>query len=143
MVRAGAVDHPKMWPYCGYNEIQNPPSRYRTIDLDILVILMGFKELPAFQSAHKKWVETSLQVDESKRESHWTESIAVGSRLFVENAKKTLGFKAKGRSINGSDDYFRLREKVSTFGNTSKQEIEPIAGADIDVPNTFFWDKIF
>jgi putative transposase len=33
MVRAGAVDHPKMWPFCGYNEIQKPPSRYRTIDL--------------------------------------------------------------------------------------------------------------
>ena len=39
MVRAGVVDHPKIWPFCGYNEIQNPPSRYRTIDLDILVSL--------------------------------------------------------------------------------------------------------
>ena len=27
MVRAGVVDHPKMWPFCGYNEIQNPPSK--------------------------------------------------------------------------------------------------------------------
>ena len=24
MVRAGVVDHPSEWPYCGYNEIQKP-----------------------------------------------------------------------------------------------------------------------
>ena len=141
MVRAGVVDHPEMWPFCGYNETQNPPSRYRTIDLDILVSLTGFTDLQAFQSAHKRWVEASLQVDESKRESYWTESIAVGSRLFIENVKTTLGFRAKSRSITGSDEFYRLRENISTFGNTSKQGFEPVAGADIDVTNTFFWDE--
>jgi len=73
--------------------------------LDILASLMGFTDLQAFQSAHKRWVEASLQVDESKRESHWTESIAVGSRLFIEKVKTTLGFKAKSGSITGSDEY--------------------------------------
>jgi hypothetical protein len=45
MFRAGVVDHPKMWPFCGYNEIQDPPGRYRTIDLDILTRLMGFRDM--------------------------------------------------------------------------------------------------
>ncbi|MDH5693426.1 MAG: transposase [Gammaproteobacteria bacterium] len=27
MVRAGAVEHPKQWMPCGYNEIMEPPSR--------------------------------------------------------------------------------------------------------------------
>ena len=24
MIRAGVVNHPSMWPFCGYNEVQNP-----------------------------------------------------------------------------------------------------------------------
>ena len=31
MVRAGVVDHPRLWPFCGYHEIQDPPRRYRVI----------------------------------------------------------------------------------------------------------------
>jgi putative transposase len=55
---------------------------------------MGFTDLQGFQSAHKKWIEASLQVDEPERESHWSESIAVGSKSFTENVKKSLGFKS-------------------------------------------------
>jgi len=76
-------------------------------------------------------------VDESKREGHWTESIAVGSRLFIENVEMTLGFKAKGSSITGSDEYYRLRENISAFGNTSKQGFEPVAKSYIIRSKTF------
>ena len=140
MVRAGAVDHPKMWPFCGYNEIQDPPRRYRIIDLDCLVRLMGFTDLQDFQAAHKRWIEASLQGDEPERESHWTESIAVGSKSFTENVKKILGFKAKGKSITGSKGHYQLREDVSNFGKTSTNGFEPAAGSDAEITNTFFWD---
>jgi putative transposase len=33
MVRAGVVDHPIKWVNSGYHEIQQPPKRYRVIDL--------------------------------------------------------------------------------------------------------------
>jgi hypothetical protein len=32
MVRAGEVDHPAKWSHGGYQEIQQPPKRYRIID---------------------------------------------------------------------------------------------------------------
>jgi putative transposase len=32
MVRAGAVGHPGEWDVCGFNELQDPPARYRIID---------------------------------------------------------------------------------------------------------------
>jgi putative transposase len=32
MVRAGAVTHPCEWPFCRYNEIQEPKDRYALID---------------------------------------------------------------------------------------------------------------
>ena len=140
MVRAGEVDHPKMWPFCGYNEIQNPPRRYRIIDLDNLVRLMGFTDLHNFQSAHKSWIDASLRVDERERERQWTESIAVGSKSYIEKVKKSLGFKAKGRSIKGSKEHYRLRENVSNFGNHSLHPARPDAGADSERINTFSWD---
>ncbi len=75
------------------NEIQDPPRRYRTIDLDNLVRLLGFTDLQDLQSSHKRWIEASLRMDESGRESHWTESIASGSKSFIEEVKKALDSK--------------------------------------------------
>jgi putative transposase len=101
---------------------------------------MGFTKLQEFQSVHKRWVEASLRVNESKRESHWTESLAVGSKSFIEELKMRLGFKAKGRSITGSNGEYRLRENISSFGKTSMFGFEPVAGAVVEMANTFFWD---
>ncbi len=28
MIRAGVVNHPSMWPFCGYNEIRKPRKKY-------------------------------------------------------------------------------------------------------------------
>ncbi len=103
---------------------------------------MGFTDLQDFQSAHKRWIEASLQGDEPERESHWTESIAVGSKSFTENVKKSLGFKAKGKSITGSKDQYQLRENISSFGYTSLQGPEPIKRSDTGTTNTFLWRDI-
>jgi hypothetical protein len=40
-------------------------------------------------------------VAEQIRESWWTESVAVGSRKFVETLKAKLRIRAKGRGIAG------------------------------------------
>lgn len=142
MVRAGVVDHPKMWPFGGYNEIQNPPRRYRIIDLDSLARLMGCTDLQNLQSAHKRWVEASLRPDKPQRESHWTDSIAVGSKSFIEEVKKSLGLKTKGRSIAGSNDNYQLKENVSNFGNTFLPGPDLSNRSDSDANNTFVWSDI-
>jgi hypothetical protein len=68
-----------------------------------------------------------LRLDKPERERHWTDSIAVGSKSFIEEVKKSHGFRAKGRSIAGSNDQYHLREDISIFGNTSSPGIEPAA----------------
>ena len=92
-------EHPGRWQFCGYNEIQDPPRRYRIIDLDALASLVGCTDLQELQSVHKNWVKASLRHDEPERQSHWTQSIASGSKPFVEEVKKSLGFKARGKYI--------------------------------------------
>ena len=130
MVRAGVVEHPKQWEFCGYNEIQNPKKRKGIIDFDRLMGLLGFENYDDLKSAHYKWVEGEIESNNYDKEDRWTQSIAVGSRPFVEKMKVGLGFRAKGRKIICADDTFELREVIPAFGKT----IEPDSG------NTFLWN---
>ncbi len=139
MLRAGVVDHPQKWPFCGYNQIQNPPGSYRILDLDSLVRLMGIANLNDFQSAHKKWIEASLSAGGSERQGDWSQSIAVGSQSFIEKVKNHLGFKAKGKTITGNDEHYQLRENISDFGYASMQGFGYDTGADDAKLNGFFW----
>ncbi len=96
-------------------------------------------DLSELQAVHKSWIKASFQADERKRESHWTESIASGSKSFIKEVKQSLGFKAKGKSITGSNDHYQLRKDVAKFGNTSLYGPEPIVRSDAGTTNTILW----
>jgi putative transposase len=130
MVRTGVVEHPSEWEFCGYNEIQSPRKRKGIIDIDRLMDLLGFETYADLKEAHLKWVESKLQADSNETESKWTQSIAVGSKTFIEKIKEALGFKAKGRKITSSDDTFELREGQVSYGAADK----------LDSGNTFLWN---
>ncbi|MCP4622104.1 MAG: hypothetical protein GY850_01065 [bacterium] len=52
---------------------------------------------------------------EAKRESRWTESIAVGDRAFIERIKNVMGAIAKGRCLQPGIGAFELRETQSVY----------------------------
>ncbi|MBW1812654.1 MAG: transposase [Deltaproteobacteria bacterium] len=130
MVRAGVVNHPSEWECCGYNEVQNPKARKGVIDFSTLMNLLDIENVDHLKETHHKWVDSAIPAENHNRESKWTQSIAVGSKSFVENIKEGLGFRAKGRKVIGSDDMFELRENPAVYGNTS----------DVS-DNAFFWDQ--
>jgi len=109
MVRTGVVEHPTQWEFCGYNEIQNPRKRKGIIDFDRLIGLLGFENYDDLKETHRKWVDSEIQTNKSEKESKWTQSVAVGSKTFIETMKEGLGFRAKGRKIIHADDAFELR----------------------------------
>ena len=116
MVRAGAVAHPSRWVSSGYTEIQESRERFSIIDHRALMELLGIPSIEALCRSHTGWVEEALARSEQVRESKWTESVAVGSRDFVDVIKRGLRVKAKGRRISGmmtiqtpaSHDWFDL-----------------------------------
>ncbi len=114
-----------------YNEIQNPRKRKGIIDFDRLMGLLGFENYDDLKDAHYKWVESSIQSDNFNKENKWTQSIAVGTKAFIEKMKGTLGYRAKGRKIIRADDTFELREAITPFGNADR----------LDSENTYFWNK--
>jgi REP element-mobilizing transposase RayT len=117
MIRAGVVSHPSEWEFSGYNEIQRPKRRYSLIDQQRLQSIAGSGNEEGFQTSHQCWVEEAVRINSHQRENLWTESIAVGSKSFVETLKEELGYRARGRRINESESGSgsELREHVSDY----------------------------
>lgn len=117
MVRAGAVKHPIMWPFCGYHEIMSNRLRYRLIDICKLMELIKIKELYRLRQLYKVMVDNYLNAGNFDRESHWTESVAVGSEEFIKEIKSKLGIKVGHRKTVESGGLFALQEEVSPYSS--------------------------
>ena len=134
MVRAGAVKHPPDWPYCGYGEIQRPKRKNILINYKRFQALLGFDNYENLQAAHKEWIASSLENGANIRDDKWTASLAVGSRVFVENVQTAMGASAIGRKPRETGESYQLREIqkpcIDDFGG-KKSEIDP--------ENSFSW----
>jgi putative transposase len=80
-------------------------------------------------------VEESLARQGGKRESRWTESIAVGSKAFVEKTKAKLGIKAIGREVMGADGVYELRERDVPYNPDFAGE-----NSGLRPENSYFWN---
>jgi len=115
MVRAGVVDHPSKWPFCGYNKIQDPPSRYSLIDRRQLMRLLGSDNSETLSVVYNNWLENVLRKGGHVREEKWTQSIAVGGKFFIEDVKDKLGFRAIGKKIVSAGDLYQLKESIAPY----------------------------
>ena len=84
MIRARVVEHPSEWPWCTYPELVGVRKRYRIVDQE------SFKQAfdqdfnnPAFIQFYSSFIQDAIDSD-LQREPAWSESLAVGSREFVE-----------------------------------------------------------
>jgi len=137
MVRAGVVRRPEEWPFSGYHEIQTTRDRYRIIDYAQLMTLFGIRDLIALQEAYRKRVQEACMSQRFARDSTWTESIAVGSKLFVEDTKERLGMKAHAREVIGGDGTYQLREASEPYGYHFDHQNDVLR-----LENRYFWDDI-
>ena len=64
---------------------------------------------------YKKWIESALVSKGIKRESRWTESIAVGNKDFVEAIKTRLGIKVNYREIKEANGTFVLQNQRNPY----------------------------
>jgi putative transposase len=85
--------------FAGHNEINHPSRKFRLIDHKRLLELLAFDSLDHLRDSYNSWIEEALKSENINRESKWTKSIAVGSEEFVQNTKKELGGRAKGRKV--------------------------------------------
>jgi len=115
MVRAGVVNHPDEWDVCGYRELQYPPKRYAIINRQKLAELLGFQNELMLQRSHAEWIKDMLGSEGLKRESKWTESLAVGHRSFVDDIKTELGVKGHHRDFEKDNSTHILKESSLSY----------------------------
>jgi putative transposase len=116
MVRAGVVNHPRGWRWCGYQEIAGLRQRYRILDLSELLRLAEFSSYREFVTWYETELDHSLEIKkDSGRQPHWSESIAVGSRAFVEGI--AMNAKNPKRLViqEWSDDTWYVRESLGDY----------------------------
>jgi hypothetical protein len=107
------VNHPGQWNESGFSDIQKPPKRYAIIDLKILSELNGFTGVRDFQTAHRRWLEQTLESGHTVRDDRWSEAIAVGSLAFVANVKGELGSKALHRTVEHRDERMHYENRAT------------------------------
>ena len=92
MVRAGVVDHPQEWRFCGYKELMGDRQRYCLIDKNVLMGLMQARDWGRWKKSYSKMIESALEKDGRARDRRWSECIAVGTESFVKNIKEKIGY---------------------------------------------------
>ena len=85
-------------------------KRYALIDRRQLKRLMGLSDDHLLRKVYNRWVEAAIQNGGHAREETWTQSIAVGSKFFIEDIKDKLGYRAVGRKTAGTGDMYQLKE---------------------------------
>ena len=137
MVRAGVVDHPSQWRFCGYNEIQEPKRKKILINYERLTRLLGFNSYDEVKKYHRRWVDDYLGDGKNIRDEKWSKSIAVGNRSFIERIKSIMGVLAIGRKSIEVGESYQLREPSIPYGARFGAK-----KCDIGPENTYFWDVI-
>ena len=138
MVRAGVVDHPTKWKWSGYHEIQKPRIRYRLIDHGKLLQFLDTDTLDALAKTHRRWVESQLKKGPGRQE-HFSKSIAVGSKSFIQKVLRSLGTKGIGRRMAETPAAgYQLKESMAKYGSSDLDQSEPHQSASSFV-NTLSW----
>ena len=116
MVRAGVVDHPSKWLDCGYGAIQEPPQRYRVIDVEAVANRMGYSGVVELQREQRRWIEEGLGSELfGRRDPCWTESLAVGGENYVDQVANELGMKSYHKQKTEQDGVFMIRESQAPY----------------------------
>lgn len=115
MVRAGQVSHPEEWSCSGYHEALHPRQRGGRIDMASLCRLLEFESSGAMLSMRKRWIGDQLAKGVLKRESVWSESVAVGNLDYALRMKRALAFSNPRRRAQQVGSCYAVREPVAGY----------------------------
>ena len=128
MVCVGAVDHPEQWRWCGYDELAGLRARHRILNMEALLEALGIRDLGEFRDRYLEAIRRRIAEGRLCRESHWTESVAVGSREFVERVQSIhahrMGFDAREVPGPGSQTW-AIRESREPYTADSDPKSAP------------------
>lgn len=115
MVRAGEVEHPRDWQSSGYVEALDPRKRAVRLDFQSIYRLFNFDSHEQFLQTRNRWIEDKLEAGDLKRESYWTDSVAVGNLEYALKMKRALAISNPGRRARRETGCFAVREPLAHY----------------------------
>lgn len=115
MVRAGEVTHPKHWQSSGYFESNHQKQRAGRLDMPSICRLLKCESVRELNQRRDEWINDKLQAGDLKRQSFWTESVAVGDLDYALKMKRALAFNNPGRRARRESGCFAVREASGTY----------------------------
>jgi len=115
MVRAGEVSHPEEWSSSGYHEAKHPRRRGARIDYKRLCSALGFSSSAELLKARELWISQQLFRGELRRESYWTESVAVGNLDYALKMQRARAFSNPGRRARLEGSCYAVREQRARY----------------------------
>ncbi len=123
MVRAGVVSHPVEWNWCGYKELVGDKNRYRLLDVERLLELLGQPDLAAFRAEHRERINNAITGRKLIRQPCWTESIAVGSQEYVKKVAAALRYERRNpRTEEVEDGGWSVWESQTWYWSPCQEE---------------------
>jgi putative transposase len=124
MVRCGVVAHPRDWPWVGYHEIMGLRQRYRLVDVERLCWRLRAGSLEALKKNLAANLTERIAQGHAKRDSCWTESLAVGSVGFLEKVKPLILSRRETEIVESADHgVWSLQEEPRAYGQKSGVKI--------------------
>jgi putative transposase len=123
LVRCGVVAHPKDWPWLGYHEIMGTRRRYRLIDLERLCWRLRASSLEEVRANLAANLAEAIARQQVKRQEHWTECLAVGSREFVEAAQPRAVSRLETEIVEAEQALWVLKEAPAPYGQKTRPKI--------------------
>lgn len=125
MVRCGVVAHPCEWEWLGYHEIMGKRRRYRLVDLERLCWRLRAGSLEEIRKNLTASLAEQIARGEVKRESCWTESLAVGSREYVEKIQPLIVSRRETEVTEKAEGVWLLEETVMPYGQKTGRKSAP------------------
>jgi putative transposase len=124
-VRCGVVRHPREWEWVVYHEIMGQRWRSRLLDLERLCWRLATESVEELRADLEAALQERIALDQVKRESRWTERLAVGSLSFVERIEPLILSRRETEVTQTGVDVWALQEASVPYG----QETGPKSGA--------------
>lgn len=121
MVRAGVVNHPGEWKWCGHDELMGDRSRYTILSIERLLESLGMPSLQSLRDAYESGIEDVIARGELNREAAWTEGLAIGDREFVERVAEGTRHRSRFEyePVSGEHHGWFVREGPAAYRSVS------------------------
>jgi putative transposase len=133
MVRAGVVKHPREWKWSGYDELVGARARHTLLRMEKVIELTAGSDREQFARDYTAALDDAIDRGGLRREPHWTESIAVGSKEYVTAIREQIKGRRRTRTSETLDGAWEVHEPEATCGEVLPVEAAPPYG---QIPDT-------